>query len=143
MHTVYSPLSFTDNIHNDLSSLVRDALVELNVPAGILNNFDSHSTITIDIVDKPSINISLVDDRVFIWTFISISEELLIHNARRIIPVITTAMEHVETGSLVLGKGNDGFELKALINPIALAESKLSQIINHFYNALKIIVNDE
>ncbi len=56
-------------------------------------------------------------------------------------PVITTAIDYVETSHLTLGKCNDGFELKALINPLALAENKFSQVINDFYSALKMIHN--
>lgn len=139
----YSPLSFSQNIHDELSSLVRDALTELGVSDELLHGFDSHSTIAIDINEEQSINISLVDDRLFIWSFIPISEELLIDNARRIIPVITTAMEYVETGHLTLGKCSDGFELKALINLDALVENKFSEVIHGFHGALKIISNHQ
>ncbi|KAA0944740.1 MULTISPECIES: SPI-1 type III secretion system chaperone SpaK [unclassified Pseudomonas] len=137
----YNPLSFSQNIHHELSLLVRDALTELGVPDRLLHDFDSHSTIAIDMNEERSINISLVDDRLFIWSFIPISEELLIDNSKSIIPVITTAMEHIETGHLTLGKCNDGFELKALVNPLALVENKLSQVIYNFHSALKIISN--
>ncbi|MEY4922477.1 MAG: type secretion system chaperone SpaK [Pseudomonadota bacterium] len=137
----HSPLSFSQNIHNELSVLVRDALSKLGVPDLLLNDFDSHSTISIDLGEEKSINISVIDDRLFIWSFILMSEELLIDNARSIMPVITTAIDYVETSHLTLGKCNDGFELKALINPLALAENKFSQVINDFYSALKMIHN--
>ncbi len=38
----HSPLSFSQNIHNELSVLVRDALSKLGVPDLLLNDFDSH-----------------------------------------------------------------------------------------------------
>ncbi|MFI0489108.1 MAG: hypothetical protein ACH344_07415 [Yersinia sp. (in: enterobacteria)] len=137
----HSPLSFSQNIHNELSVLVRDALSKLGVPDLLLNDFDSRSTISIDLGEDKSINISVIDDRLFIWSFILMSEELLIDNARSIMPVITTAIDYVETSHLTLGKCNDGFELKALINPLALAENKFGQVINDFYSALKMIHN--
>lgn len=117
----YSPLSFSQNVHQELGSLVRDALLELEVSDQLLNDFDSHSTITIDMNEKPSINISLVD------------------NARRILPVITTAMEYVETGHLTLGKCPDGFELKALVDLRALTENKFKGVIHNFHEALQAI----
>jgi len=138
---MYNPLSFYQNVHRELSSLVRDALIELGVSDRLLDSFDSHSTIAIHMVEEQSINISLVEDRLFIWSFIPISEELLIDNSRSVIPVITTAMEYVETGHLTLGRCNDGFELKALINPLALVENKLNQVIRDFHGAMKIISN--
>ncbi|MBK5528899.1 hypothetical protein JFT91_15050 [Pseudomonas sp. TH08] len=137
----HSPLSFSQNIHHELSSLVRDALTDLNVPDHLLHDFDSHSTITIDMNEERSINISLIDDRLLIWSFIPISEELLIDNARRIMPVLTTVMEYVEAGHLTLGKCSDGFELKALVDLRALVENKFSQVIHDFHGALKIISN--
>lgn len=135
----YSPLSFSQNVHNEFSSLVRDALTELGTPDQLLHDFDSSSTIAIDINEGQSINISLIEDRLFIWSFIPISEDLLINNARHIIPVITAEMEYIETGHLTLGKCRDGFELKALIRPSALVENKFSEVIHGFHGALKII----
>ncbi|MFL7963396.1 hypothetical protein ACEI36_14290 [Pseudomonas kielensis] len=135
----YNPLSFSQNVHQELSSLVRDALTVLRVPDYLLQDFDSHSTIAIDMGEERSINVSLVDDRLFIWSFIPMGEELLIENARLIMPVITSAMDYVETGNLTLGKCNDGFELKALIDPLALVENKLNQIIHDFHDALEVI----
>lgn len=135
----YNPLSFSQNIHRELSSLVCDALTELGVSDQLLHGFDSHSTITIDMNEGPSINISLVDDRLFVWSFIPMSEDLLIDNARDIMPVITTGMAHVETGHLMLGKCSDGFELKALVNPRALVEDKFNEILHGFHGALKVI----
>lgn len=135
----YNPLSFSQNVHQDLSLLVRDALIGLGVSDRLLHDFDSHSTIVIDMDEDQSINVSLVDDRLFVWSFLEISEELLIESSRKVIPVITHAMEYVETGHLTLGKCNDGFELKALIDPLAVAGNKLSQVIHDFHSALKII----
>lgn len=137
----HSPLSFSQNVHHELGSLVRDALVDLNIPDRLLNDFDGHSTIAINMDEQRSVNISLHGDRLFIWSFIPMSEELLIGNARRIIPVITAVMEYVEAGHLTLGKCCDGFELKALVDLNALVENKLSQVICDFYGALKIISN--
>lgn len=135
----YSPLSFSQNIHRELSSLVCDALIELGVSDQLLHGLDSHSTITIDLDEGPSINVSLVDDRLFVWSFVPMGEDLLIDNARSIMPVITTVVECVETGHLTLGKCGDGFELKALINPRALIENKFNEILHGFHGALKII----
>ncbi|WP_092223025.1 hypothetical protein [Pseudomonas sp. NFACC08-1] len=134
-----NPLSFSQNVHQELSSLVREALTVLGVSDRLLHDFDSHSTIAIDMDEEWSINISLVDDRLFVWSFIDISEELLIENSRSVIPVITSPMEYVETGHLTLGKCDDGFELKALIDPLAVAGNKLGQVIRDFHGALKVI----
>ncbi|MFF7062410.1 hypothetical protein [Pseudomonas sp. NPDC008258] len=119
--------------------MVRDALSELGVSDQLLHGFDSHSTIAIDMLEELSINVSLIDDRLFIWSFIPISEELLIGNARRIMPVITTLIEYLETGHLTLGKCSDGYELKALVNPCALVEKKLGEVILGFHGALEVI----
>lgn len=135
----YNPLSFSQNVHQELSLLVRDALTVLRVPDYLLQDFDSHSTIAIDMGEERSINVSLVDDRLFIWSFIPIGEELLIENARLIMPIITSTMDYVEMGHLTLGECNDGFELKALIDPLALVENKLNQIIHDFHGALEVI----
>lgn len=138
---IHSPLSFSQNVRHELRSLVRDALVDLNVPDRLLHDFDGHSTIAINMDDQQSVNISLLGDRLFIWSFIPISEDLLIDDARRIIPVITAVIEYVEAGHLTLGKSGDGFELKALVDVNALVDNKLCQLIYDFYGALKKISN--
>ncbi|GLU35623.1 hypothetical protein Busp01_54650 [Trinickia caryophylli] len=118
---------------------VRGALMQLGVPDRILDDFDSHSTISIETEGGAVINISVSDDRLFIWSPIKISEERLIDGSAVVLPIITTPMRDIETGHLTLGRCNDGFELKGLVNVEALAGDRLHEVINDFYGALRVI----
>ena len=119
--------------------MVRGALVQLGVPGHLLDDFDSHSTISIDTKDGAVINISVSDDRLFVWSPIKISEQKLIDNSAVVIPVITSPMRDLETGHLTLGGCDDGFELKGLVNVAALIENRFHEVINDFYGALRLI----
>ena len=130
--SINNPLSFSQNIHQGLSSLVRNALSELGVSDTLLNNFDSHSTIAIEMDSGLSINISLENDRLFVWSFISLSEEQLISNSRSILSTLTSPIESVETGCLSLVKCDGGFELKALMNIDLLKENKFGKLLIDF-----------
>ncbi|WCH23628.1 hypothetical protein [Aeromonas salmonicida] len=133
---IHNPLSFSQNIHQDLSSLVRDALSGIGVSHNLLNDFDSHSTISIDLDEGLAINISLIDDRLFFWSLISLSEEKLFYNSRAILSILTSPVEFFETGHITLGQCDGGFELKALISLDALKENKLAQTITCFHSCL-------
>jgi type III secretion system chaperone len=136
---ISNPLSFSQNIHQDLRSLVRDALSGLGVSDNLLNDFDSHSTIAIELDGGFSINISLVDDRLFVWSFIPLSEEQILSNSRSILSTLISPVECIETGHLTLGQCDGGFELKALINIDSLNRNMLSQIFCDFNHTHTLI----
>lgn len=138
---IYNPLSFSQNVHQDLGLLVRNALSGLGVSEELLNNFDSHSTIAIDMDTGFSINLSLVDDRLFIWSFLPLSKEILLSNSRSILSALASPVEYVEMGRLVLGECDGGFELKALTNLDALKEDKLGLALTNFNKVINLIVS--
>lgn len=130
------PLSYSQNVYQDLSYFVRDALTKLGTPSDKIEDFNAFSTIQIDLEDNSSINISLQDDRLWLWSLIPMSEEQVVSEARSILPAITEQVEHIETGQLVFGKCDNGYELKALINLESLRENKLKDIISIFHTLL-------
>ncbi|MCL9783394.1 hypothetical protein M9194_18350 [Vibrio sp. S4M6] len=132
LYMINNPLSFSQHIHQDLSLFVRDALSGLGVSDSQLNDFDSHSTISIDLTDGEPINISLINDRLIVWSVIPLSTEQLFSDARAILSTLTTPFDSVETGSLSLGMCEGGFELKALVNIDALKEKKLGKVLSDF-----------
>ncbi|MNJ50200.1 hypothetical protein D3C77_454630 [compost metagenome] len=88
-----------------------------------------------------SINISLVDDRLFIWSFLPLSKEILLSNSRSILSALASPVEYVEMGRLVLGECDGGFELKALTNLDALKEDKLGLALTNFNKVINLIVS--
>ena len=131
-----NPLSFSKNIHQDLSVMVREALTQIGVSRDQLSNFDSHSTITIELENEKMINLSLVEDRLVIWSFISLNKEKLVANSRQILTMMTAPIRYIELGHCALGACDGGYELKALIDLDGLKKNKLRQVINDFYHTL-------
>ncbi|WP_163835617.1 InvB/SpaK family type III secretion system chaperone [Spartinivicinus ruber] len=136
---IHQPLSYSQNVYQDLSIFVREALAKLGTPSEKLEDFNAFSTIQIDLEDNLSINISLQDDRLWLWALLPMSEEQLVSEARTIFPVITEPVEYIETGQLVFGKCENGYELKALINLESLNNNKLKEIIASFHSLLSKI----
>ncbi|MGL4757648.1 MAG: hypothetical protein ACRCXB_35290 [Aeromonadaceae bacterium] len=130
---ISDPLSFSQNIHQDLSNLVRSALSELGVSNDLTNHFDSHSTISIDLDEGSSINISLIEDRIYIWSFLNVSEEQLIMRSHLVIPSISNHIPCAEGGGCTLLKVNDGYELRMHVSIKALQGGLLSKAILSFY----------
>ncbi|AVZ82709.1 hypothetical protein DBV23_10925 [Edwardsiella ictaluri] len=133
---INNKLSFSQNIHQDLSSLVRAALSGLGVRNNLLNDFNSHSTISIDLDEGDSISISLVEDRLYIWSLLTISEEQLIGQARSVIPSITNPIPYAEGGGCILLSTDSGYELRLNVRIDALQDGLLGEAITSFYQLL-------
>lgn len=138
---INDPLSFSQNIYQDLRVIIRDALLKLGVSENSLIGFDSHSTISILFTDDQELNISLSNDRLFIWSPIRLTEDQLLVHSRDILPILTETIEYVETGNLTLSRIEEGYELKALVELIALTENNFSQVINDFYRKFNSFQN--
>ncbi|NRD75474.1 hypothetical protein HQQ94_20075 [Shewanella sp. VB17] len=136
---IRNPLSFLQNIDQNISVLVRDALSELGVENELLNNFDLHSTIEIALYDSLPINISLHEDRLLIWSSLSTTEELLITNARLLIGEITKPIDGVEGNGCFLLKIEGSYDLRAVINLDSLKNNQLDNILMQFHERLKLI----
>ncbi|MGB0894084.1 MAG: hypothetical protein ACPGUD_06720 [Parashewanella sp.] len=130
-------LSFSSHSHLDLKKLIEQSFVLLGVPKQKLGRFDAFSTIQVQLKNNVLINVSLENDRLWIWSPIFLNERQLIEKASVLIPIITTAMAQVETAQFNLGMAEQHYELKALISPIDLTEKHLANLINFIFIAIK------
>ncbi|PHV12280.1 hypothetical protein [Chitinimonas sp. BJB300] len=135
----YDPLSFSQTSAKGLADVVREALVSLGCPASKLNDFEQHASVTIEVDGLPNIQISIENDRLWIWSALTdLSEERVMQRAATVLSLLVVAMESVETGQLVLGKGQEGYELKALVCPSCLKqEDGLADVIEQFQSRLE------
>ncbi|MDN0086140.1 SPI-1 type III secretion system chaperone SpaK [Yersinia nurmii] len=101
----------------DIVTLIRDTLLETGCDESLLNNFDGHSTISLDFSDRASMLISLVDDQVWLWS--RIGEEnthVLSQKADDLLKTLMEGCAFTPSGQLQLAT-NDGYiELKGLVN---------------------------
>ncbi|MCG8291468.1 hypothetical protein [Pseudomonas entomophila] len=135
----HNPLSFSDNVFQDLGGLVANALAALGAPDHLLNKFDAHSTILISLEDTPPIHISIHNNRLMIWATLPLSEAQLITMANHILPTLTTPLPGLESSGCILLNTGDTYELRGMVNLDTLNSDNLSAVIASFHQTLKDI----
>lgn len=120
----------------DIVSLVREALVESGCDESLLDDFDAHSTISLDFEKSPSLLISMVDDNVWIWSKICEAHETILrHSASTILEKIMGGCRFSMTGQLQLTQ-NDGYlELRGMVHPDYLESSqRFADALDEFFS---------
>ncbi|MCL9783999.1 hypothetical protein M9194_21505 [Vibrio sp. S4M6] len=134
------PLS-TRYIFQGLNEMVNSMLTNAGLPSGQLENLDSHSTIAIEVKGLPEVMLSALDERLWLWCLLPhVTEHQLINYAQTVLPIMTKPISGVEGGQLTLGMGENGYELKALINlDILQHKDSLSPIFQSFVTQLRLL----
>lgn len=131
---ILSPLSSKQNSNRSIGEVTRSALVKIGVPESHCRNFDLLSPIQIVFKGGICINISVENDRLWFWSFFSITENQILTNIEKILNILTQPVSYAETDRVTIGKNINGYELKALINPCTLSDDSLFiEAIESFY----------
>ncbi|WP_298773621.1 hypothetical protein [uncultured Shewanella sp.] len=130
-----TPLSFSNHYHQSLESLVEQALISLECPAEQLTNFHAHSGIHLEFNRIPNITISIENDRLWLWSaFSELTPKLITQQAAELLSILQQPIPNIELDQAILVKANQGYELKALVDPSCLyVASNLGMIIEYFY----------
>lgn len=102
----------------DIASLLRNALKASGCDESLLDDFDGHSTISLDFDQSPSILISVVDEHVWIWSRLCESTNAIIdYRGSDLLKMLISGSEFSITGQYQVAI-NDGYlELRGLIDP--------------------------
>jgi len=128
--------------NNDLASLVREALIQSGCSEDILSDFDSHSTISLDFNDKPSILISMRDEQVWLWTKLTEYNEYTFESCYKdLFEVMIEPYSHSPTNQINYEVTDGTFELRALISENSLYEpSVFAEALNEFFLKIETIM---
>lgn len=100
----------------DLAEMLRRSLDKMGYK-GEEFQFDSHSTIEIGLENIPSMFLSLIDERVWLWSRLTwMNRDTLDAWGTELWLELQEALPSVVTGQPVLGHGDEGYELKALVD---------------------------
>ncbi|GLT19803.1 hypothetical protein GCM10007938_35860 [Vibrio zhanjiangensis] len=136
------PLSFSQNTTQDLAESVRYALKQLGCSEELLSGFDSYSTIKMEFDDCKDVHISLENDRLWLWSRFNTKVSDLTHFSQSILELLSRPMLNVETSQPVIGECEDGFEIKALINPRCIDDvNEFSSVIEDFHSVIKSVLS--
>ncbi|CAM3788685.1 hypothetical protein [Vibrio aquimaris] len=137
------PLSFSQNTTQDLAQSVRHALMQLGCSEELLLGFDSYSTIKMEFDDCEDVHISLENDRLWLWSRFNTKVSDLNHFSLSILKLLSKPMLNVETSQPVIGECEDGFEIKALVNPNCVDNvSEFSSVVEDFHSVIKSVLNE-
>ena len=102
---------------------------------GELSEFDAHSTIEIGLENLPSLFISVIDERVWLWSRLTwMSNDTLFTWGGELWLELQEVLPSVVTGQPVLGHGEEGYELKALIDEGCFQqETGLDELLESFF----------
>ncbi|WP_299490088.1 hypothetical protein [uncultured Shewanella sp.] len=130
-----TPLSYSNHYHQSLESLVEQALISLECPAEQLTGFRDHSSIHLEFENLPDITISIENDRLWLWSaFSELTSTLITQQAAELLSLLQQPIPNIELDQAVLVQANQGYELKALVDPSCLhIASNLGMIIEYFY----------
>lgn len=119
----------------DVATLVREALVESGCDESIMGDFDGHSTISLDFDEYPSLLISAIDERIWLWSRIcEDSGNILQYKGVDILDKILKGCSFSMTGQLQISTNDDFIELRGLVHPSYLESStRLAEAMDEFF----------
>jgi len=127
----------------NISENLRTALIRLGISEEKIDAFDHHSSIELCFTTINPIIITLKNNRVWMWSKLEDlnSFNITIH-AENLLNTLQHALPGVLTGQAVLGKTNDGFEIKALLAEECIeSPDELRLALDEFYNLTMSIHN--
>lgn len=125
--------------HLDIAVLLREALVHSGCTDKQLGNFDSHSTIEMQMKDMPNINVGEVDGEVWVWAEVmEFGPAQLNHCAVDLLPFLLQGCPWSRSGQLHLCTVEGHLELRLMSNEQALDDAvDFAQALDFFVTAIE------
>ncbi|WP_047258081.1 hypothetical protein [Chromobacterium subtsugae] len=136
-----NPLSLAAHSGASLDALLRQAVIQLGCPEERLAELDQHATLAIQLQALPDVMVSALDDRLWVWSILpGLSEARLHAMAAETLAILLEPVEDVESGQLALGRGEHGYELKALVRLDCLSrDGGLQPVLAAFIERLRAL----
>ena len=127
----------------NISETLRTTLMSLGIPQERIATFDHHSSIELNFKTINPIIITITDNMAWMWsTLENLNSGNITFHAENLLDSLQHALPGVLTGQAVLGKANDGYEIKALLAEECIeSPDKLSLAVHEFYNLMTSIHN--
>lgn len=127
----------------NISENLRTALIKLGISQEKIDTFDHHSSIELNFTTINPIIITVKNNRVWMWSKLEDLNSFNINiHAENLLDTLQHALPGVLTGQAVMGKANDGFEIKALLAEECIeSPDELRLALDEFYNLTMSIHN--
>lgn len=108
---------------NDLSPTllqeqIGNMLTGLGLPLDTLHTLEAERTLALQLEGLPDLMLSLVDGDLWFWSLLqNLSTNKLMDYAPAALTQLIIPVDGIQGGQLTLGEGEEGYELKGMINP--------------------------
>lgn len=125
--------------YRNLDELVKAALLHSGCSTQQIGSFDSHSTIEMEMANSPNINISKVDEDVWLWSSVAeTSPALYRHASYALLQFVFKGCEYARTGQVQLSDVEGKLELRLLVGAKALSSAEgFSAALNEFLGSVE------
>lgn len=124
-------------MYKDMGDVVREALLESGCAKELVNDFDGHSTISLNFDNRPSILVSEDNGDIILWAKLCPFNELaIVQNAASIIPFILEGFPYSVTGQLQVMNDEGELVVKAFIRREFYPAEHFSLALEMFYHQL-------
>lgn len=125
----------------DISKVLRATLINMGVPSNHIDPFTQHSTIELTFKEIDPIWITVKNHQVWVWARLTALNATNIgFHSRVLIDLLQHPLPGVLTGQVVIGKREDTYEVKALLDDeCATSIDTLAQMLEAFYELLKLL----
>ncbi|MFO2465236.1 Invasion protein B family [Pseudomonas sp. 15FMM2] len=129
--------------YRNLDELVKAALLHSGCNEQQIGSFDSHSTIEMEMLNSPNINISKVDDDVWLWSSVAESGPALFrHSSYGLLQFLFKECAFARSGQMQLADVDGRLELRLMVGPQALsAAENFSAALNEFVSRIEELRN--
>lgn len=123
----------------DIAQLVRAALDESGCDPTLIGELDNHSTISLDLNELPSIQISVTDDDVWLWSVLcDFNGAVIEQRGGRMLTALMDGCSFARGGQLQLAAQDDSLLLKVLVHPDYLTNGRaFAEVLNGFFERLE------
>lgn len=123
----------------DIAAVLRQSLLLSGVSEKLLEDFDGHSTISLDFEDDISICIDVIDEDVWIWNCVADeSANLVSQRGALLLEKLMQGCAFARGGQLMLSTQDGEVVLKGMIHPEFLQiPERFIEALNEFYTSVK------
>ncbi|MDE1196451.1 MAG: Invasion protein B family [Pseudomonas sp.] len=125
----------------DIADLTRRALSVLGCNESLVGSFDGHSTIELELLNLPSLNVERVEDDVWLWSQLPHCSALQVENhAAPLLAFLIETASVAQGAQMQLADINGRIELRTLLGPSTLHdEYRFGQALEAFYTGLETV----
>lgn len=119
----------------DIAGLVRESLLENGCNESLLNDFDGHSTISLNFDNAPSILVSEYEGMIMLWSQLKeMNHHTLSQNAESLLGACMEPSQYSISQHVHLSEEDDMLLLKSVIKNSALNKSDFGHSLEEFYS---------